>query len=189
MLTDSTQPYNKRIIDFACSVWTVKYQTSVFLHWPRLLKISVWYFTVQTPRSVNNPLLLFPKSPKDITVSYESWRYYCPPYSSIFISFSSTYWYRYHCILLGSTNTKYGKYVWEKMSIRWSSVRIIISDRQCMHFVYAREYSWKYPRYPGCCFGSKQKPSNSFQLVGGEFGCSWFNGWPYNGALLCPLPF
>ena len=30
MLTDSVQPYNKPIIDIACSVCTVKYQTSVF---------------------------------------------------------------------------------------------------------------------------------------------------------------
>ena len=29
-LTDSVQPYNKLIIDLACSVCTVKYQTSVF---------------------------------------------------------------------------------------------------------------------------------------------------------------
>jgi hypothetical protein len=34
MLTDSVQPYNKPIIDLACSVCTVKYQTSVFLHRP-----------------------------------------------------------------------------------------------------------------------------------------------------------
>ncbi len=30
MPTDSVQPYNKPIIDLACSVCTVKYQTSVF---------------------------------------------------------------------------------------------------------------------------------------------------------------
>ncbi len=30
MLIDSVQPYNKPIIDLACSVCTVKYQTSVF---------------------------------------------------------------------------------------------------------------------------------------------------------------
>ena len=30
LLTDSVQPYNKPIIDFACLVRTVKYQTSVF---------------------------------------------------------------------------------------------------------------------------------------------------------------
>ena len=30
MLTDSVQPYNKPITDLACSVYTVKYQTSVF---------------------------------------------------------------------------------------------------------------------------------------------------------------
>ncbi len=30
MLTDSVQPYNKPIIDLACSVCTVKYQTFVF---------------------------------------------------------------------------------------------------------------------------------------------------------------
>jgi hypothetical protein len=29
MLTDSVQPYNKPIIDLACSVCTVKYQTEV----------------------------------------------------------------------------------------------------------------------------------------------------------------
>jgi hypothetical protein len=29
MLTDSVQPYNKPIIDLACSVCTVKYQTSL----------------------------------------------------------------------------------------------------------------------------------------------------------------
>jgi hypothetical protein len=35
-LTDSVQPYNNPIIDLACSVCTVKYQTSVcFLHGPR----------------------------------------------------------------------------------------------------------------------------------------------------------
>jgi hypothetical protein len=34
-VTDSVQPYNKPIIDLACSVCTVKYQTSVFLHGPR----------------------------------------------------------------------------------------------------------------------------------------------------------
>ena len=34
MLTDSVQPYNKSIIDLACSVCTVKYQTC-FLHGPR----------------------------------------------------------------------------------------------------------------------------------------------------------
>ena len=31
-ITDSVQPYNKLIIDLACSVCTVKYQTAVFLH-------------------------------------------------------------------------------------------------------------------------------------------------------------
>jgi hypothetical protein len=35
MLTDSVQPYNKPIINLACSVCTVKYQTSFFLHGPR----------------------------------------------------------------------------------------------------------------------------------------------------------
>jgi hypothetical protein len=50
MLTDSVQLYNKPIIDLACSVCTVKYQTSVFF----ILKNSVWYFTVQTSRLVNN---------------------------------------------------------------------------------------------------------------------------------------
>ena len=30
ILTDSVQPYNKPIIELACSVCTVKYQTSVF---------------------------------------------------------------------------------------------------------------------------------------------------------------
>ncbi len=30
MLTDSVQPYNELIIDLACSVCTVKYQTEVF---------------------------------------------------------------------------------------------------------------------------------------------------------------
>ncbi len=30
MLTDSVQPYNKLIIDLACSVCTLRYQTSVF---------------------------------------------------------------------------------------------------------------------------------------------------------------
>ena len=44
MLTDSVQPYSKPIIDLSCSVCTVKYQT------------SVWYFTVQTSRSVNKPV-------------------------------------------------------------------------------------------------------------------------------------
>jgi hypothetical protein len=40
MLTDSVQPYNKPIIDLACSVCTVKYQTSVFA-WTSLLRHSV----------------------------------------------------------------------------------------------------------------------------------------------------
>jgi hypothetical protein len=34
-LKDSVQPYNKPIIDLACSVCNVKYQTFVFLHGPR----------------------------------------------------------------------------------------------------------------------------------------------------------
>jgi hypothetical protein len=38
MLTDSVQPYNKPIIDLACSVCTVKYQTSVFLHGRRSVR-------------------------------------------------------------------------------------------------------------------------------------------------------
>jgi hypothetical protein len=47
MLTDSVQPYNKPIINLAFSVCTVKYQTSDFSqYW------SVWYFTVQTSRTV-----------------------------------------------------------------------------------------------------------------------------------------
>ena len=63
MLTDSVQPYNKPIIDLACSVCTVKYQTSVFCMdvAPSSLgpykNTSVWYFTVQTSRSVNKPFL------------------------------------------------------------------------------------------------------------------------------------
>ena len=40
MLTDSVQPYNKPIIDLACSVCTVKYQISVFA-WTSLLRRSV----------------------------------------------------------------------------------------------------------------------------------------------------
>ena len=36
MLT--VQPYNKPIIDLACSVCTVKYQTSVFFAWTSLLR-------------------------------------------------------------------------------------------------------------------------------------------------------
>ena len=40
-LTDSVQPYNKPIIDLACSVCTVKYQTSVFFAWTSLLRRSV----------------------------------------------------------------------------------------------------------------------------------------------------
>ena len=35
MLTDSVQQYNKRIIDLACSICTVKYQTYVFTRPPR----------------------------------------------------------------------------------------------------------------------------------------------------------
>ena len=36
MLTDSVQPYNKPIIDLACSVCTVKYHADLcFLHGPR----------------------------------------------------------------------------------------------------------------------------------------------------------
>jgi hypothetical protein len=41
MLTDSVQPYNKPIIDLACSVCTVKYQTSVFCMDLLLLRRSV----------------------------------------------------------------------------------------------------------------------------------------------------
>ena len=40
MLTDSVQPYNKPIINLACSVCTGKYQTSVFA-WSSLLHRSV----------------------------------------------------------------------------------------------------------------------------------------------------
>jgi hypothetical protein len=40
MLTDSVKPYNKPIIDLACSVCTVKYQTSFFA-WTSLLRRSV----------------------------------------------------------------------------------------------------------------------------------------------------
>ena len=51
MLTDSVQPYNKPIINLACSVCTVKYQTSVFC-----MDLAP-YFTVQTSRTVNKPLI------------------------------------------------------------------------------------------------------------------------------------
>jgi hypothetical protein len=51
MLTDSVQPYNKPIIDLACSVCTVKYQTFVFLHENSYWKTSVWYFTVYRPHA------------------------------------------------------------------------------------------------------------------------------------------
>jgi hypothetical protein len=88
MLTDSVQAsaiYNKPIIDLACSICTVKYQTSAcFLHGPKGVNPSQKvrgtdsklgrsggmlpeiclnfgtlkrYFTVQTSRSVHKPLL------------------------------------------------------------------------------------------------------------------------------------
>jgi hypothetical protein len=42
MLTHSVQPYNKPIIDLACSVCTVKYQTyCMFFAWTSLLRRSV----------------------------------------------------------------------------------------------------------------------------------------------------
>jgi hypothetical protein len=40
ILTDSVQPYNKPIIDLACSVCTVEYQT-LFFAWTSLLRRSV----------------------------------------------------------------------------------------------------------------------------------------------------
>ena len=56
-LTDSVQaqPYNKPIIDLACSVCTVKYQTSVSI----LKKLGLIFHSIQTSRSVNKPLLLY----------------------------------------------------------------------------------------------------------------------------------
>ena len=55
--------YNKQLIDLACSVCTVKYRTSIFLHGPWLAalarsvqKTSVRYIS-QTSRSVNKQLI------------------------------------------------------------------------------------------------------------------------------------
>ncbi len=67
MLTDSVQPYNKPIIDLACSVCMYCEISDIcFLHGPRsfvarsILKNLGLIFhsiTVQTSRSVNKPLL------------------------------------------------------------------------------------------------------------------------------------
>ena len=57
-------PYNKLFINFACSVYTEKYRTSVLLYKPRPTgsvcskKTSVRYFSVQTSRSVNKKLII-----------------------------------------------------------------------------------------------------------------------------------
>ena len=66
MLTDSIQEYNKRVIDLACSVCTVKYQTEVFLHWSRpfvarsiLRKLGPTFHSTDLTLTVNDPLLLF----------------------------------------------------------------------------------------------------------------------------------
>jgi hypothetical protein len=63
MLKDSVQPYNKPIIDLACSVCTVKYQTSAeFWHGPcsfvhtKKPRSDISQY-MQTSRSANNPLL------------------------------------------------------------------------------------------------------------------------------------
>jgi hypothetical protein len=56
MLTDSVQPYNKPIIDLACSVCTVKYQTSVFFI---LKNLGLIFHSTYTSRSVNKPLISF----------------------------------------------------------------------------------------------------------------------------------
>ena len=58
-----TEPYNKIVIYLACSVCTGKFQTSVFYvrterSEVRTVKTSVWYFPVQTSRSLNNLLVL-----------------------------------------------------------------------------------------------------------------------------------
>jgi hypothetical protein len=55
MLKDTVQPYNKPIIELACSVCNVKYQNFFFFHAPRSFVARsiqknlaiVWYFTVQ----------------------------------------------------------------------------------------------------------------------------------------------
>jgi hypothetical protein len=69
----SSAIYNKPIIDLACSVCTVKYQSSVFLHGRTSLRPSVdilknlglirFHSTDQTsePCEVNKPLLSSPK--------------------------------------------------------------------------------------------------------------------------------
>ena len=61
MLTDSVQPYNKPIIDLACSVCTVKYQTSDFcMALPPssiLKKLSLIFHSTDRTSEVNNPLL------------------------------------------------------------------------------------------------------------------------------------
>jgi hypothetical protein len=49
MLTDSVQPYNKPIIDLACSVCTVKYQTKkplsdISQYRPHARSISRYYY-------------------------------------------------------------------------------------------------------------------------------------------------
>ena len=66
VLTDSVQPYNKPIIDLACSVCTVKYQTSVFLHGPRsfvarsiLKNVGLIFHSTDRTSEVNKPLLLY----------------------------------------------------------------------------------------------------------------------------------
>jgi hypothetical protein len=56
-------PYNKLFINLACSVFTEKYRTSVFLYKPRptgsvcTKETSVRYFSVKTSRSVNKKLI------------------------------------------------------------------------------------------------------------------------------------
>ena len=57
-------PYNKLFINLACSIFTEKYRTSVFLYKPRptgsvcTKKTSVRYFSVKTSRSVNKKLVI-----------------------------------------------------------------------------------------------------------------------------------
>jgi hypothetical protein len=56
MLTDSVQPYNKPIIDLACSDCTVKYQTSVF---SILKNLGLIFHSTDRTSEVNKPLLRF----------------------------------------------------------------------------------------------------------------------------------
>jgi hypothetical protein len=80
MLTDSVQPYNKPIIDLACSVCTVKYQTSVFCMVTSLLcrsvhtkKTSVWYSISQYRPHTRLKLLTFENGCITSTGRHHGW--------------------------------------------------------------------------------------------------------------------